>query len=451
MKRTERQTQNDFSRGSMARNILQMALPMTVAQLINILYNIVDRMYLGKLPGHLSLTGLGLCLPIISILMGFANLCGMGGAPLCSIHRGKGENGEAERILGNSFALLLLFGTGLTALGLAFRRPILYLFGASDLTFPYANDYLTIYLLGTLFVMIGLGMNPFINAQGFSRMGMMTVALGAAVNIVLDPIFIFALDMGVRGAALATVLAQGCSALWVLKFLTGRRALLRLRWNTLRLQAARVRRILALGTSGFVMSMTNSLVQVLCNASLQHYGGDLYVGVMTVINSIREVVSMPVQGITNGCQPVLGYNYGAGEYERVRRGIRFTTVLTVGYSVAAWALVMAVPELLIRIFNDEPELIAAGIPAFRLYFAAFFCMSFQFIGQSVFVGLGRSRSAVFFSLLRKAFIVAPLTLLLPGLGMGVDGVFAAEPVSNVLGGLACLLTMYVTVYRRLGR
>lgn len=435
----------------MARNILQMALPMTVAQLINILYNVVDRMCLGKLPGHLSLTGLGLCLPIISILMGFANLCGMGGAPLCSIHRGKGEDGEAERILGNSFALLLLFGAGLTALGLAFRRPILYLFGASDLTFPYANDYLTIYLLGTLFVMIGLGMNPFINAQGFSRMGMMTVALGAVVNIVLDPIFIFALDMGVRGAALATVLAQGCSALWVLKFLTGRRALLRLRWNTLRLQAARVRRILALGTSGFVMSMTNSLVQVLCNASLQHYGGDLYVGVMTVINSIREVVSMPVQGITNGCQPVLGYNYGAGEYERVRRGIRFTTVLTVGYSVAAWVLVMAVPELLIRIFNDEPELIAAGIPAFRLYFAAFFCMSFQFIGQSVFVGLGRSRSAVFFSLLRKAFIVAPLTLLLPGLGMGVDGVFAAEPVSNVLGGLACLLTMYVTVYRRLGR
>ena len=435
----------------MARNILQMALPMTVAQLINILYNIVDRMYLGRLPGHLSLTGLGLCLPIISILMGFANLCGMGGAPLCSIHRGKGENEEAERILGNSFALLLLFGAGLTALGLAFRRPILYLFGASDLTFPYANDYLTIYLLGTLFVMIGLGMNPFINAQGFSRMGMMTVALGAAVNIVLDPIFIFALDMGVRGAALATVLAQGCSALWVLKFLTGRRALLRLRWNPLRLQAARVRRILALGASGFAMSMTNSLVQVLCNASLQHYGGDLYVGVMTVINSIREVVSMPVQGITNGCQPVLGYNYGAGEYERVRRGIRFTTVLTVGYSVAAWALVMAVPELLIRIFNDEPELIAAGIPAFRLYFAAFFCMSFQFIGQSVFVGLGRSKSAVFFSLLRKAFIVAPLTLLLPGLGMGVDGVFAAEPVSNVLGGLACLLTMYITVYRRLGR
>ena len=207
----------------MARNIVYMAVPMTVAQLINILYNVVDRMYLGRLPGHLALTGLGLCLPIISILMGFANLCGMGGSPLCSICRGRGENEEAEQIMGNSFSLLLLFGTALTVLCLIFRRPILYLFGASDVTFPYANDYLTIYILGTLFVMISLGMNPFINAQGFSRMGMITVAVGAVVNIVLDPIFIFLLDMGVKGAALATVISQACSALWVLKFLTGKR------------------------------------------------------------------------------------------------------------------------------------------------------------------------------------------------------------------------------------
>ena len=229
MKRTERQTQNDFSRGSMAQNILQMALPMTVAQLINILYNIVDRMYLGKLPGHLSLTGLGLCLPIISILMGFANLCGMGGAPLCSIHRGKGEDGEAERILGNSFALLLLFGAGLTALGLAFRRPILYLFGASDLTFPYANDYLTIYLLGTVFVMFSLGLNAFISAQGFAKISMLTVTIGAVCNIVLDPIFIFGLDMGVPGAALATIISQAVSCSWVLTFLTGKKTFLRIK------------------------------------------------------------------------------------------------------------------------------------------------------------------------------------------------------------------------------
>ena len=435
----------------MARNIIAMAVPMTVAQLINIPYNVVDRMYLGRLPGHLALTGLGLCLPIISILMGFANLCGMGGSPLCSICRGRGENEEAERIMGNSFSLLLLFGAALTVLCLIFRRPILYLFGASDVTFPYANDYLTIYILGTLFVMISLGMNPFINAQGFSRMGMITVAVGAAVNIVLDPIFIFLLDMGVRGAALATVISQGCSALWVLKFLTGKKAILKLRLSALRLQAGRVRRILSLGTSGFVMSMTNSLAQVLCNASLEAYSGDLYVGVMTVINSIREIITMPVQGITSGCQPVLGYNYGAGQYGRVRQGIRFTTVLTVGYSVVVWAVVMLLPEPLIRIFNNEADLIAAGIPAFRIYFATFFFMSFQFIGQSVFVGLGRSKNAIFFSLLRKAFIVAPLTLILPAVGFGADGVFLAEPISNVLGGLACILTMYFTVYRRLDR
>ena len=444
---------NDFSTGSIPKNILSLALPMTAAQLINILYNIVDRMYLGRIPevGRLSLTGLGLCLPIISILMGFANLCGMGGAPLCSICRDHGEREEAEGIMGNAFTLLILFGVALSALGLAFKAPILYLFGASDITFPYADDYLTIYLLGTVFVMIGLGMNPFINAQGFGRMGMLTVALGAVVNIVLDPIFIFLLGMEVKGAALATVIAQGCSAVWVLRFLTGRRTLLRLRLSTLRLRGGRVRRILGLGTSGFMMNLTNSLVQVLCNATLQHWGGELYVSVMTVVNSIREVISMPVQGITNACQPVLGYNYGAGAYGRVREGIRFTAGVTMAYSIAAWAVTMLVPGALIRIFNSEAALLEAGIPAFHIYFATFFFMSFQFIGQAIFVGLGKSHKAVFFSLLRKAFIVAPLTLLLPLLGFGVNGVFLAEPISNVVGGLACILTMYVTVYRRLAR
>lgn len=443
---------NDFSKGKISGNILSMALPMTLAQLINILYNIVDRVYLGHLEGvgRLSITGLGLCLPVISILIGFANLCGMGGGPLCSIYRGRGEQEEAEGIMGNSFTLLLLFGGALTAIGLLFRRPILYLFGASDLTFPYAEAYLSIYLCGTVFVMIGLGMNPFINAQGFGRMGMMTVALGAVVNLVLDPIFIFGFHMGVRGAAFATVLSQLCSAVWVLCFLTGKRAILRLKRERLSLCWSRVKRILSLGASGFVMSLTNSLVQILCNATLQRTGGELYVGVMTVINSVREVITMPVTGVTNGCQPVLGYNYGAGLYKRVREGIRFTTVVTMSYSLCAWALVMAVPHIFIHIFNSEQELLDAGIPAFRIYFAAFFCMAFQFIGQSVFVGLNRSKSAVFFSLLRKAFIVAPLTVLLPLMGWGVDGVFWAEPISNVVGGLACFLTMWLTVYVPLG-
>lgn len=443
--------QNDFTQGSIPKAITRLAIPMTVAQLVNLLYNIVDRMYIGHIPGEgqSALTGLGLVLPIISIIIGFANLCGTGGGPLCSICRGKGEHEEAERVLGNSFTLLLFFGIALTAVILLFKEPILYLFGASTTTFPYANDYLTIYALGTVFVMIGLGMNPFINSQGFARVGMLTVALGAAVNIVLDPIFIFVLDMGVRGAAWATVISQACSAVWVLFFLTGRKTILRLQWSNLRLVGARVRRILGLGASGFVMALTNSLVQILCNATLKLYGGDLYVGVMTVINSVREVVSLPVSGLPMGCQPVLGYNYGAKEYGRVRQGIRFTTTITFGYAVVMWAIVMAVPGVFIHLFNSGEELLSAGVPAFRIYFSIFFCMSLQNIGQSIFVALGRSKQAIFFSFLRKVFIVAPLTLILPAAGLGYNGVFLAEPVSNVLGGLACIITMYFTVYRPL--
>ena len=306
------QQTNDFSQGSIPKNILALALPMTAAQLINVLYSVVDRIYLGLLPGHLALTGLGLTVPVISIIMGFANLCGTGGAPLSSMERGRGNREEAERVMGNAFTLLLIFGAAVTALFLVIKRPMLYLFGASDATYPYADAYMTIYLMGTLFVMIGLGMNPFINAQGFGKVGMMTVGLGAVVNIVLDPVFIFLFDMGIQGAALATVIAQGCSAVWVMKFLTGRRAILRLRLEYLRLSAARVRKIIALGLSGFFMNLTNSLVQIVCNATLQSYGGDLYVGVMTIINSLREVFTMPVQGLSNGSQPVTSYNLWGG-------------------------------------------------------------------------------------------------------------------------------------------
>ena len=304
------QQKNDFSKGSIPKTILSLAAPMTMAQLINVLYSVVDRMYLGRLPGHLALTGLGLTMPIISILMGFANLCGMGGAPLCSIYRGKGENEEAEYVMGNSFTLLLILGVLATAVCLLIKKPMLYLFGASDATFPYADAYLTIYLLGTIFVMVSLGLNPFINSQGFAKTGMMTVGLGAVVNIVLDPIFIFVLDLGVQGAALATILAQGCSAVWVLHFLTGKKAILRLRLSRMVLTSRRVKRILSLGLAGFFVNLTNSLVQVVCNATLQTWGGDLYVGVMTIVNSIREVVVMPLTGVSNGAQPVLGFNYG---------------------------------------------------------------------------------------------------------------------------------------------
>ena len=415
------QQTNDFSQGSIPKNILALALPMTAAQLINVLYSVVDRIYLGLLPGHLALTGLGLTVPVISIIMGFANLCGTGGAPLSSMERGRGNREEAERVMGNAFTLLLIFGAAVTALFLVIKRPMLYLFGASDATYPYADAYMTIYLTGTLFVMIGLGMNPFINAQGFGKVGMMTVGL-------------------------ATVIAQGCSAVWVLKFLTGRRAILRLRLEYLRLSAARVRKIIALGLSGFFMNLTNSLVQIVCNATLQSCGGDLYVGVMTIINSLREVFTMPVQGLSNGSQPVTSYNYGAGQYSRVCASIRFTMGVAVACTAVFWAAAMLFPGPLIQIFSREPDVVAAGIPALRIYFCMFIPMSLQMASQGIVVSLGRSKQAVFFSLLRKAIINAPLTVILP-IWMGTTGVFTAEAVSQLLGGLASSITMYFTVYR----
>ncbi len=444
--------QNDFSQGSIPRNIMKLAVPMTAAQLVNVLYSVVDRVYLGHLPesDSLALTGLGITMPIVSILMGFANLCGTGGAPLCSISRGQGDDREAERVMGNAFTLLLLLGAAATVFFLALKGPILYLFGASPDTFPYADGYMTIYLCGTLFVMVSLGMNPFINAQGFGRTGMMTVLLGAVVNIALDPVLIFVFHMGVQGAALATVFSQALSAAWVLRFLTGKKAILRLRREDLRLDRARTGRIVSLGLSGFFVNMTNSLVQVVCNATLQYYGGDVYVGAMVIINSIREVFSMPIHGLTNGSQPVAGYNYGAKLYSRVRQSIRFSVGVTVAYSALFWLIAMALPGPLIRIFKDDPAILAIGVPALRVYFSLFLFMSLQIAGQGVFVGLGRSKQSVFFSLLRKAIINAPLTVLLAA-WMGADGVFVAEAVSQLVGGLACFTTMYLTVYRPLRR
>ena len=441
---------NDFSVGSIPKNILAMALPMTIAQLVNVLYSVVDRIYLGHLPGsnHLALTGIGVTMPIVSVIMGLANLCGTGGAPLCAIARGRGDHEEAERTMGNAFALILFIGIAATALLLMIKRPMLYAFGASDDTFPYADDYLTIYLLGTLFVMVSLGMNPFINAQGFGRVGMMTVVLGAAVNLVLDPILILGAHMGVKGAALATIIAQGLSCAWVLRFLTGSRGLLRLKREYIRLEPNRTRRIIGLGLSGFFMNLTNSLVQVVCNATLLHWGGDLYVGVMTIINSVREVVVMPVHGLNNGSQPVTSFNYGAGKNERVRESIRFTVGATVLYSAAFWALAMLFPAPFIHIFSSEPEIVAAGIPALRLYFCMFIFMALQMSSQALIVSLGRAKQAIFFSLFRKAIVNAPLTVILPHF-MGVSGVFAAEAISQLLGGLASSITMYFTVYRRL--
>ena len=445
------QQQNDFSQGSVYRHVLSLALPMTVAQLVQILYNVVDRIYIGHLPGasSLALTGLGLTFPVITLILAFTNLFGMGGAPLCSIARGRGDTERAERIMGSTLTMLLAASVVLTVLGQVFLRPLLFLFGASDDTWPYAAAYLRIYLIATPLAMVGTGMNGFINAQGFGRVGMVTTLMGAAANIVLDPVFIFLLDMGVSGAAVATVLSQLLSAAWVMRFLLGRRTLLKLRPANLRPDWPLVGEIARLGTAGFVMSASNGAVQIACNTTLRAFGGDVYVGVMTVLSSVRDVVSLPCQGLNNASQPVLGFNFGARKYDRVVRVIRFTAATSVGYMLLAWLAVFLFPRPIMSVFNSSPALLDAGAPAMHLYFFGFFMMALQISAQSVFVGLGLSRQAIFFSILRKIIIVVPLTLLLPHVGgLGVTGVFLAEPISNFIGGAASFTTMVLTLRHR---
>lgn len=429
-----------------------LAFPMIIAQIVNVTYNIVDRIYIGRLPENafLSLTGIGLCLPIISLVMAFANLFGMGGAPLCSIERGRTNNKEAENIMGNSFVMLIISGLILTFLGLLLKKPMLYLFGASEKTLPYADSYITIYLIGNLFVMISLGMNHFINSQGFGRIGMVTIILGAVANIILDPIFIFRFNMGVQGAALATIISQALSAIWVLQFLCSKKAILRLTKSSFKLKKYRIKRIMALGTSGFVMQCTNSLVQILCNTTLQQFGGDLYVGIMTVINSVRQVVTMPVSGLGSGAQPVMGFNYGASEYNRVKTGIKFVAIISVFYTSLTWLLIQSFPGFFISIFNSEIEVVEAGIPVMRAFYALFFFMALQQAGQTTFLALGKSKWAIFFSIFRKVVIVVPLTFMLPRLWkLGSMGVFLAEPISEFIGGTACFITMIFTVWKEL--
>ena len=450
---------SDFSQGSIAKNILSLAIPLTLAQLTVVLYNVVDRAFIGHIDavGRDAFTGIGLVMPITYIINAFANLCGTGGAPLCSIARGKNDDKRAQRIMGVSFSFLLLSGGALTLFFYLFHEPILYLSGGSPETVSHARSYLLIYLAGTIPVMIGLGMNPFINAQGFGKTGMMTTLLGAVINLILDPIFIFGLNMGVQGAALATVIAQTCSAAWVLVFLTGPSAILRLSRESLGLDAAILKRVCSLGLTGFTFSVTNSLVQALGNAQLQTYGsvtgnGSLYVAAMTAITSIREIVFQPIRGLTQGAQPVIGYNYGAGQYSRVRESIRFLTVSCLSYNVVIWLVLMLFPQAFILLFNDDAGLLETGVRTMRVYYAAYVMMSFQMIGQNTFVALGRAKNAVFFSLFRKAILVVPLMLVLPRMwGLGPYGVFAAEPISDIIGGLACYVTMMLTVWREMKR
>lgn len=441
----------DFSTGPVWQRVLSQSVPLIIAQLVHLLYNVVDRIYLGHMEGgnSLALTGVGLCFPIITLIMAFTALCGVGGVPLFSISRGKGDRERAGQILGNSCALLLVSAAVLGLICGIFRAPILRAFGASETSLVYALEYLDVYLAGTFFSMLSIGLNGYINAQGFPRIGMLSVIIGAVTNIILDPIFIFLFDMGIRGAALATVISQGVSALWVLRFLRGSKAPIPLKGENIRFHPGITGEILRLGASNFIMQGTNCAVQVACNVTLQGYGGDLYVGIMTVTNSIREILILPVSGIGSGAQPVIGYNYGAEKYRRVLQGINFNAIVGAVYNFIAWMLIISFPRFWFGIFSSDPQLLEAGVEVLKIYFFGFVLMSLQFAGQAAFQALGDARHAIFFSLLRKAFIVVPLTLLLPRLGFGVYGVFMAEPISNFIGGISCFLTMRLTVYRRI--
>lgn len=441
--------EHDFSKGSVLGNILRLSLPLILAQFINVLYNIVDRVYIGRIPGadSAALTGVGVAFPVITAITAFSFLIGTGGAPLCSIARGKGDQEKAEHILGNAFFMTLAAGVVLTVVGFLVKDVLLYALGASDATFGYADDYISIYLLGTIFVMISLSMNGFINCQGFAKTGMLTVLIGAVMNIVLDPVFIFVLHMGVKGAAAATVISQTASGLWVVQFLTGKKTLLHIRLSKMRPKWSYIKEILALGLSGFIMAATNCAVQIVCNVTLQSFGGDAYVGIMTIVNSVREVLSVPANGLSSGAQPVIGFNYGAGEYRRVKTGIKIMSAICMGYTTIAWIITLLIPQVFIAMFNGGSKLMEIGVPAMRIYFFGFCFMSLQFAGQSVFTGLGKAKQAIFFSLLRKAVIVIPLTLWLPHIaGLGAKGVFLAEPISNFIGGTACFVTMLCVMW-----
>ena len=446
----------DFENGTVTGNVLEAALPMLVAQILNLLYNIVDRIYIARIAevGTAALGAVGLCFPLIVIITAFANLFGNGGAPLFAIQRGQKDERKAVAIMDTSFTMVCASAIVLMVIGFLFARPILILFGASDNSLVYALPYMMIYLLGTLPSMVAVGMNPFINAQGYSLIGMCSVAVGAGANLLLDPLFIFGLGFGVRGAAIATVLSQCLSAIFVFYFLTKKSELKvrLLKKNEIAACIGYAKNIISLGMAGFIMQLTNSLVTICCNNVLSVTGGDIYISVMTIVSSVRQLVETPIHAMSEGSSPILSYNYGARRPARVRKAGMVMGALILAYSAVIWSIIILEPRPLIRIFSSDVQLTKDAVPALNQYFAAFIFMDLQYMGQTVFKSLNKKKQAIFFSMLRKVFIVVPLTYLMPyALHMGTDGVFLAEPVSNVIGGTLCFATMLITVLPELKR
>lgn len=429
--------------------IISMALPSVAAQLVNVIYNMVDRIYIGHIPGAgaQALTGLGISLPVILLIQAFSSLAGMGGAPQASIQLGRGDRERAEKILGNSVVMLAVFAVVLTAGFYLLKTPLLYLFGASDATIVYAQDYLNIYLAGTVFVMAYQGLNMFISCQGHARTAMISVLIGAVLNIGLDPLFIFALGMGIQGAALATIISQGVSAVWVVSFLLSRKTGLHIRRKNIRPDWKIIGAIAALGISPFVMQSTESLINIVLNSSLKNYGGDLYVGALTIMQSVLQLIVIPVQGFSQGVQPIISYNFGAGKIARVRK--TFQTALSViwVFGFVFTGTVMLFPGFFAGLFTSDPQLLRLTVTKMPLFLAGLLIFGIQMTCQSTFMGLGKAKISLFIALWRKVILLIPLALILPRF-MGVDGVYWAEPLADGISAVTAGILFVLTVWRK---
>ena len=443
----------DMGTGSVKRQMLKMAVPAVIAQVINLLYNIVDRIYIGHIPGigGTALTGVGLFSPILMLITAFAMMAGSGGAPRAAIAMGQGNRNRAEQILGNSFTVLMGMTVVLTGVFYLSAPALLRLFGASDVTLPYAVEYGRIYILGNIFVLTVMGMNPFITTQGFARISMLTTVIGAVINIVLDPIFIFVLDMGVAGAALATVLSQAVSALWILKFLTGNQTILRLKKENLKLIPGVILPCLGLGISTFVMLSTESILSISFTSSLARFGGDVAVGAMTVLTSINQLMTMPLSGICQGGQPLISYNYGAGKLDRVKEAFFCQFGICVTYTSIFWLLLMAFPHFFSGIFTSDTALVAYAGWALKIFLACGFSVGFQISCQQAFMALGQAKISLVMALLRKVFLLIPMIFILPAFFENkAFAVFLTEPVSD-LTAAAVTTFMFFRFFRRMLR
>lgn len=426
--------------------MISLAIPSVIAQIINVLYNIVDRIYIGHMAdvGDIALTGVGVTFPIIMLISAFSYFVGSGGAPLASIQLGRQNKEKAEQILGNGTSLLILFSIVLTLFFFFFKTPLLYLFGASNSTIIYANDYLDIYLLGTIFVQLSLGLNLFISSQGQAKTAMLSVLIGAVTNIVLDPIFIFGLHMGVRGAAIATVISQAFSAIWVVSFLTSKRSAIRIRLRYLKPDFEIVKHIASLGISPFIMQSTESLINIVLNHSLQLYGGDIYVGSITIIQSVMQLIVVPIQGFTQGVQPIISYNFGASQFDRVKKTFFYTVITTFLLTTLSCILTTKFPTFFARFFTDKESLIFIVGEVMPIFMSGIFMFGIQMGCQTAFMGLGQAKISLFLALLRKVILLVPLAILLPLIYGTVTSIYYAEPISDILSATIAGILFFVT-------